>query len=443
MRVENCIYPPFISFQLILEKGLQWLIKSVSASKGLIAILNPFNHQIQTQVSFGFSPEEKQQEQVFLKEMLQKGKILPKIQEDGFIFIPIKDRDQIEGIIGIYLPPSKISKEILSFLSSFADFLANLIHSFFLSSQKKYSNANFPYLIGKTLVMQELFSLINKVAGTDMPVLISGEPGTGKQLVATIIHYNSQRKNGPFIKLNCAALSPDLLEKELFGDETGPGKLELTHQGTLVLCDIEALPLKTQAKLLSALQDKILYRQDTYKCVKIDVRIIAVTTQNLAKLVESHQFRQDLYYWLNVFPIYLPPLRKRRADIVPLTTHFLKVASEKYNKPIKGISATAMNTLIQHHWPGNVKELQNCIERAVLVCDEEIIQSYHLPSSLRNQPSPTSLNALIENLEKSLIIEALKQHRGKQKSAAAYLGISPRVLNYKLQKYKIDADIFK
>ena len=149
MRVENCIYPPFISFQLILEKGLQWLIKSVSASKGLIAILNPFNHQIQTQVSFGFSPEEKQQEQVFLKEVLQKGKILPKIQEDGFIFIPIKDRDQIEGIIGIYLPPSKISKEILSFLSSFADFLAHLTHSFFLLPKRNTAMKTFPILSEK------------------------------------------------------------------------------------------------------------------------------------------------------------------------------------------------------------------------------------------------------------------------------------------------------
>jgi len=313
---------------------------------------------------------------------------------------------------------------------------------------KKYSFAN---IIGNSRKMQEVFHLITQVAKSNANVLLLGESGTGKELVANAIHYNSLRADKPLIKVNCAALPANLVEAELFGYEKGAftganrqkeGKFELANGGTIFLDEIGSLALESQGKLLRVLQERELERLGATKTIKVNVRLIAATNKDLAAAVEGGSFREDLFYRLNVYPIYLPPLREREADILMLADYFLEKYATEYHKDIKRISTPAIDALVQYHWPGNVRELENCMERSVLLCDDQVIHAYHLPPTLATAEQTgtqqsQSLTDAVERYEKELLIDALKTSRGNMRRAAKALKTTERIFGYKVKKYDI------
>ncbi|MBF0119786.1 MAG: sigma 54-interacting transcriptional regulator [Desulfobacterales bacterium] len=314
--------------------------------------------------------------------------------------------------------------------------------------ENKYSIKN---LIGSSSKMREVFQMIAQVSKSNATVLIRGESGTGKELVANSIHYNSNRANLPFIKVNTAAIPSNLVESELFGHEKGsftgaikqkPGKFEIASKGTIFLDEIGSINLDVQAKLLRVLQEREFEHVGGLKSIKADVRVIAATNRNLEEAVSNESFRGDLYYRLNVFPIYLPPLRERKTDILLLADYFLEKYSKEYNKEIRRFSTPAIDMLMDYHWPGNVRELENCIERSVLLCEEGVIHSYHLPPTLQTgKESGTipsrSMEEAIDNLEKEMIIDSLKNTRGNISMAAKMLKTTVRKFSYKANKHNI------
>ena len=299
--------------------------------------------------------------------------------------------------------------------------------------------------------------MVHRVADSNATVLLRGESGTGKTLVARALHHNSGRAAGPFVVVNCSALPETLLESELFGHEKGAftgaveskkGRFELAEGGTLFLDEIGEISPPVQLKLLNVIQERTFQRLGSPKLMTADIRLVAATNRDLEKAVKEGAFREDLYYRLNVFPVYLPPLRERRTDILLLAEYFLEKYARENGKEIKRISTPAIDLLIQYHWPGNVRELQNCMERAVLICDGPAIQSIHLPPSLQSADSvhgskPLSLTTAVENFERELIIDALKKNNGNQTRAAKSLDTSLRIVNYKIHNYGIDPRHYK
>ena len=315
----------------------------------------------------------------------------------------------------------------------------------------------FPEIIGESLAMRGLLSLIKKVAPTDATVLIMGESGTGKELVATSLHENSLSKSKPFIKLNCAAIPAELLESELFGHERGaftgatkfkPGKFDMADKGTLFLDEIGDMPLKLQSKILRVIQEKEFYRVGGSSTVKVDVRFIASTNQNLEKMVQDGAFREDLYYRLNVFTLHLPPLRERKEDIPLLVDRFLQNLPKKVE-----ISSIALQMIMAYSWPGNIRELKNVIESAAVIAENGFIEPAQLPGSITGAfntnsnevsiPANLSLDERINEIEKSIIIEALRKTGGVQVRATELLGINQRSLWHRIKKHKIDVRSIK
>jgi transcriptional regulator with PAS, ATPase and Fis domain len=304
--------------------------------------------------------------------------------------------------------------------------------------------------------MRGIFSQILKVAPTDATVLITGESGTGKELVAQSIYQHSIRKEGPFIKLNCVAIPEGLLESELFGHEKGSftgattqkrGKFELAHGGTILLDEIGDMPLTTQAKLLRVLQEKEFERVGGTKPIRVDVRFIASTNKNLMKLVQEGRFREDLFYRLNVFALYLPPLRERREDVPSLAQNFLETAPKSAE-----ISPMALQTLMGFNWPGNVRELKNVIERAAVMAENGVIDRQHLPvqvsgglvgQAMQDVSEQANLDDRLAEIEKRLIIDALIRADGVQVKAAQILGVKERSLWHRVKKYEIDVTTIK
>jgi DNA-binding NtrC family response regulator len=314
----------------------------------------------------------------------------------------------------------------------------------------------FENIIGESPKMQEVFKTIRKVARSNATVLVLGETGVGKELIAEALHRNSSRADQPFVKMNCAALHENLLESELFGHERGAftgadkqriGRFELANGGTLFLDEIGNMALSTQAKVLRVLQEREFERLGGSRTIKVNVRLIAATNLDINEAIEEGRFREDLYYRLNVVSIKIPPLRERSEDIIPLSKHFIDEAAIELNKDVRGIDPGAVRVLERHTWPGNIRELKNAMERAVLLCEQPFIQQEDLhlfpgPSgaqegadgvSLRLPPSGINL----EDLEKKAILEALRINNWIQKDAARFLGISSRVMNYKVAKYEI------
>ncbi|MBM4332940.1 MAG: sigma-54-dependent Fis family transcriptional regulator [Deltaproteobacteria bacterium] len=310
---------------------------------------------------------------------------------------------------------------------------------------------DFSKIIGKSRKMQELFDTLSLVAPTDATVLLLGESGTGKELVANSIHHNSQRGNQPFIKISCAALPETLLESELFGHEKGSftgaiarreGRFQLAHRGTIFLDEIGEMSPTTQTKLLRVLQEKEFEPLGSPRTVKVDVRVVAATNKDLTREVKEGRFREDLFYRLNVVPISLPPLRERKEDIPALAAHFFRLYRDKNQKGLKDISGKAMDLLMRYDWPGNIRELENCIERAVIMARGEVIAPADLPSHIQalfvgretqefNLPSGISL----EQVEKALILKTLDDAGGNRSRAAEILGINRRTLQNKLKEY--------
>lgn len=313
-------------------------------------------------------------------------------------------------------------------------------------------------MIGNSNAMQEVYRMIERVTDSSATVLIRGESGTGKELVAHALHYNSSRAAKPFIKVNCNAFPETLLESELFGHEKGAftgavekkiGRFEWAQGGTLFLDEIGDFPHNLQIKLLRVLQTKEFERLGGRQTIKANVRLVVATNKNLEEAIREQTFREDLYYRINVFPIYLPPLRERKDDIMLLADFFLEKFSQENNSTIKRISTPAIEMLTSYHWPGNVRELENCIERAVLLCNEGVIRSEHLPPSLRMadqkelQVPAGSFDEVIANKEKELLIDSLKKTGGHQKKSAMLLGLTERIFNYKIKRYDIQPKFYR
>ena len=305
--------------------------------------------------------------------------------------------------------------------------------------------------------MRGIYESIRKVAEATSSVYIYGESGTGKELIARAIHRESARAEGPFVKVNCSALAEGLLESELFGHEKGAftgairerkGRFELAHQGTLFLDEISDIPLSTQVKLLRVLQEKEIERVGGERTITVDVRIISATNRDLGPLVETGAFREDLYYRLHIIPIEVPPLRERKEDILPLVTHFLHAIGSEMAKPIEGVSEEAMDLLMRYDWPGNIRELENMIERAIVLCEGTVLDAQLFPLNERRTPrSGTSgtlvvpqagaitLDNALERIERAMIEDALEKSNGVKTKTAELLGIKTSALYYKLEKY--------
>ncbi len=316
---------------------------------------------------------------------------------------------------------------------------------------------DFSHIVGTSNPMKHVYDQVSQVARSNATVLLRGESGTGKEMIANAIHYNSLRSKRPLIKLNCAALPDTLIEAELFGHEKGAftgaerskkGRFELAEGGTLFLDEIGDLPLQTQIKLLRVLQEREFERLGGTETVKTNIRLITATNKNLEEAIAKGEFREDLYYRLNVFTIFLPPLRERRSDILLLAEHFLEKYEQEHDKRIRRISTPAIDMLMAYHFPGNVRELENAIERAVLVCDSNVIHSHHLPPTLQTaEVSGTvtnlTLKSAVEAFERGLIQDTLKSTRGNIAKAARQLDSTERILAYKIRNYDIDPKRFR
>jgi DNA-binding NtrC family response regulator len=320
-----------------------------------------------------------------------------------------------------------------------------------------YNAHNF---IGESPKIKRIFNIVSKVAKSTSIILLTGETGTGKELIAGAIHYNSERAQHAFVRVNCAALPEQLLESELFGHEKGAftgaekqrvGRFEQADGGSIFLDEIGDMSLTTQAKVLRVLQEREFERVGSSKTISVNVRIIAATNKDLIKEIENERFRDDLYYRLNVVTIHVPPLRERRGDIILLAFFFLKKFCRDLKKPLLELHPRAIKMLTEYPWPGNIRELQNCIERAVLLCEGQTIRADDLGLSfqmerLENEHSYIRLppgGIRLEEVERELIMQALNMSDWVQKDAAELLGISSRVLNYKIQRFKITHPTWK
>jgi two-component system response regulator PilR (NtrC family) len=320
----------------------------------------------------------------------------------------------------------------------------------------------FGSIIGQSSKMLALYDLLEKIAPTKTNILITGESGTGKELAAKAVHYNSSRKDKPFVTLNCGAIPESLIESELFGHMKGAftdaiatkkGLFEMADEGTIFLDEISELPLLMQVKLLRVLQDKEFKRVGGTDDIRVDVRIISATNKDLEEAVKEKRFREDLFYRLNVIQVKMPPLRDRKEDIPILASHFLKKYSEELNKNIFKVSPEALTMLLNYGYPGNVRELQNIIERAVALGNGNELTPQHLSSYLDEQiqtkrsaidldipPDGIDLEKVIEEIERALLLKALDRTKGIKKKAAELLRINFRSMRYRLEKYGLDHD---
>ncbi len=311
-------------------------------------------------------------------------------------------------------------------------------------------------LVAESRGMKDILTVVRKVAPTTATVLVTGETGTGKELLATLLHFGSTRANGPLIKVNCAALHENLLESELFGHEKGAftgaeklriGRFEQADKGTIFLDEIGDMSSTTQAKVLRVLQEQEFERLGSSgRSIRVDVRVVAASNKDLRTEVKEGRFRQDLFFRLNVVNLRVPPLRERREDILPLARFFLNQYAVDFKKKVSGFAPGAIEKMRSYHWPGNVRELQNTIERAVLLCDGEIIDTANLTMEAPHEEFAEEQHGSIlnlEHLERGAILRALQMTRGVQKDAAQLLGVSPRVLNYKIQSLNINWRTFR
>jgi len=353
-----------------------------------------------------------------------------------------------EGAYDYINKPFKIDEMLLTIEKALEE--RRLRHEVTTLRQELRTRYHFENLIGKSRAMQEVFALIEQVAGSRSTVMVYGKSGTGKELVAKAIHYNSPRSTKAFVPVNCAAIPAELLESELFGHEKGSftgaiatkvGKFELATGGTLFLDEVGSMRLDLQAKILRALQEREVERVGGTRTIKIDVRVIAATNRDLKKAVEDGSFREDLYYRLNVVPITLPDLKDRQEDIPLLANHFVQKFGQESNPGIREISKEAMAILLSHAWPGNVRELENVIERAVTLGRGPAIQPGDLPPHLAGGANPLeralAKEATLEDLEKDYIAMILHRTRGHQIRAASILGIDRRTLYRKIRRYGI------
>lgn len=392
--------------------------------------------------------------------------------ELSFLCVPIIYEAKVVGV----LSADKLARQVahldseIGVLSSVAELIAKAVHTRSLEEENRRllrivgrANKNKSVeIIGHSRVMEELFGVMAQVADSNATVLVHGETGTGKELVARHIHLNSPRRDGPLISVNCAAIPDTLIESELFGHEKGAftgasarrrGRFEEAHRGTIFLDEVGELSAAAQAKLLRVLQEKQFQPLGSSQVVNVNVRVIAATNRDLEKEAASGHFRNDLFYRLNVFPLYLPTLRERGSDVILLADHFLRKYAKELGKPIKRLSPAVLEIFLSYSWPGNVRELENSIERATLLARGDSIEYFHLPPSMlpgrkkeetdEAHPSGRRLGILVENQERALIMDALRETKGNQTRAAELLGATKRIIQYKIRKYEIDPWLFR
>ena len=463
--------------------------------RGMVSIFNRKSSNIVISSSYGLTEEEKSKGIYQLGEgitgkVVETGEaiVIPDVTNDerflnrtgstgsnkkiAFICVPVKTTTEVIGSLSIdkvyderrYIEHDLKTLRIIATMISRSVQLFRSIHEEHTLSaennrlqdslKQKYSPKN---IIGNSSIMFNMYDMIEKISKTNSTALIQGESGSGKELVAQAIHYSSDRSTKPFITFNCAALPENLIESELFGHGRGAftgaiadkeGKFQAANGGSIFLDEIGELSLTAQSKLLRVLQEREIEKVGTNEQIKIDVRVIAATHRDLLKLVDEGQFRLDLYYRLNVFPIPVPPLRDRKTDIPLLVDMFIKKYAELSNYRVKRISTPAIDMLMSYHWPGNVRELENCIERAVILAEADVIHGYHLPPSLQTIGNviPTESGKLQKHLdmvEYEFVIEELKRTKGKIRDAAKNLGITYRQFGLRIEKYDIDIDKFK
>jgi len=478
-----------------LQKTMGILSELKGMENGTVTIVNPLTGKLEIEVAHGISEESRLCGTYKIGEgitgrVVATGSpiIIPHIAEEplflnktgarldlaeqqrSFLCVPIKTRYLIIGALSIDRfyegGLTEQANNDLQFLTVLSGLIAETtvriqtvnrekesLHTENLKLKRELSEKNrINDIVGNSSRMQDVYEMVHRVVDSNATVLLRGESGTGKTLVAKALHYNGKRKEKPFVVVNCSALPETLLESELFGHEKGSftganerkiGRFEQAEGGTLFLDEIGEISNSVQVKLLHVVQERNFQRLGSNKLINCDVRLVAATNRDLEKAVAEHTFREDLYYRLNVFPVYMPPLRERRTDILLLAEFFLEKFTKENSKSIKRISTSAIDMLIQYHWPGNVRELQNCIERAVLICDDDTLKGIHLPpslqiSDLRSLENPLSLTAAVENFEKDLIIEGLKKNNGNQTKTAKELDTSLRIINYKIHQYNID-----
>jgi Nif-specific regulatory protein len=394
-------------------------------------------------------------------------------QELTYIAAPIVLDARTVGTVGIDLrfKPDRDYNRTAKFVGVVASMIAQAvrIHRLIQAERQQLVDENahlrqelkerydFSNLVGTSGPMRQVYEQVAQVARANTTVLLRGESGTGKELIAHAIHYNSARAKKPFIKVSCAALPHDLIESELFGYEKGAftgahapkkGRFELAEGGTLFLDEIGELNLATQVKLLRVLQEREFERLGSTETIRANIRLVVATNKDLERAIAAGEFREDLYYRLNVFAIFVPPLRERKPDILLLADHFLEKFSKEHGKKIKRISTPAIDMLASYHWPGNVRELANVIERAVVVCDNQALHAHHLPPTLQTaEASGTAqtqtLRESLEGFEKDALQDALKSARGNRAKAARLLSTTERIFNYRVRKYGIDWRRFK
>ncbi len=487
-----------IELKNVIDSVLKVAAEKLGMHRAAITLLNRQTNEIFIESAFGLSNKQQKKGKYKLGEgitgkVIKTGKpiVIPDIFKEpeflnrtearsglkglniSFICIPIKTKNETVGAFSVdkLFSSERTLEEDVRILSIICVMIAQAVQlrrniqeeqQRLLAEndqlREKLKNKFMPSnIIGKSAAMQEVFDLIAQVAKSEANVLIRGENGTGKELVANAIHYNSMRADKPFIKVNCAALPETIIESELFGHEKGAytgavsmrkGRFELADSGTIFLDEIGDLSPSIQVKLLRVLQEREFERVGGSSSIRVNVRIITATNKNLEALIEENKFREDLYYRLNVFPIHIPSLKKRKSDIMLLVDHFIEKYNKQNNKTIKRISTPAIELLMSYHWPGNVRELENCIERASLLSSIEVIHGHHLPPSLQSAESTgtglhNTLEDAVSNYEKNIIIDAIKTSRGNLAKAARELGLTERIMGLRVKKYNIEPSKYK
>ncbi len=488
-----------MNIKQVLDNILSIAARYLNAERAIISILNRENSSISLERGYGLSSEAKARGVYQIGEgaigrVVKTGSpvIIPRILKDStylnktksrmltadrkhisFICVPVKAEEEISGTLSVditYTEENDLNEyaRVLSIIGSMIaqavrvrqDRIEELdrLKEENLNLQLELKNRLIPSnIIGNSGKMHEVYKLIERVSNTNATVLIRGESGVGKELIADAIHYNSNRSEKPIIKINCSALPESLIESELFGHEKGSftgadkqrkGRFELAEGGTLFLDEIGDIPSQTQVKLLRTLQEKEFERVGGTETIKANVRIITATNRDLEEQIKKGEFREDLFYRLNVFPIYVPPLRERINDIPSLVDHFIQKSNKENYTQIKRISSSAIDMLMVYHWPGNIRELENCIERACIMSTDGVLRSHNLPPTLQTASSSGTesngtLNAIIERVEKQMIVETLLLKRGNISKAAEQLGITERIMGLRIKKYKIDSKRFK
>lgn len=482
----------------VLNQILKMMAKYIGMERGMITLLNKGSSEINIEEAYGLSKQEKARGKYQIGEgiigkvvksgmsvyiprisdepqFLDRTKSRSKINKEdvSFLCVPIKHENVVIGTLSV----DRVFNNNLSFeedirlISVIGSMIAQALkarqeeleeverlqvenkrlHS---ALQMKFNPAN---MIGNGQAMQVVYSLLSKVAPTTANVMITGESGVGKELVAKSIHFNSQRASKKFREINCAGLSEDLLKVELFGlvTKTANGSKKITkgiferaHKGSVFLTDLAEVSINLQGKMLMLGQDKKIERVGSKEKIEVDVRLITATNKNIDRLLEEKRILEELYYLLNVFPIYIPPLRERKSDIPQLIDHFIEKFNVEHGLNVKRISTSAIDMIMSYHWPGNVRELENCLERACILGNSGVIYGFHLPPTLQTPessgaPDRGPLQSVLAKVEKELIQDNLKLEKGDVGLAADNLGLTERQMEIRIGKYNINLEKYR